>query len=83
MYVMMMNGSSYIFSPFYEDYNKLRTISLEGILQDITSIMKNGDQAEMKRQIDIITDFLNNASYTQFVNVDRFDFMKEAVYGSK
>jgi hypothetical protein len=82
MYVMMQ-GAPYLFSPRYEDYNKIRNMSFDEMLQDIASLMKDGDKSEMKRQVSIISDFLNNPSYTQFVNLDKYDFMREVIHGKK
>lgn len=78
----MMQGAPYLFCPYYEDYNKIREMRFDTMWQDAAQLMKNGDKAEMKRQVKTLCDFINNPSYTQYINLEKYGFMRKAVYGS-
>jgi len=78
---VMMQGAPYLFCPYYEDYNKIREITNQELWQDAAELMKNGNKEEMKHQVATLVDFIKDPSYTQYVNLEKYDFMKEAVYG--
>lgn len=78
----MMQGAPYLFCPYYEDYNKIREMRFNTMWHDAAELMKNGDKDEMKQQVKTLCDFINNPSYTQYINLEKYDFMRKAVYGS-
>ena len=75
----MMQGAHYLFCPYYDLWQTWE-INPQEVWRDAAELMKNGNKEEMRRQIDIISDFVRNPSYTQYVNLKKYDFMKEAVY---
>jgi len=80
---VMMQGAPYLFCPYYEDYNKIRKITNQELWQDAAELMKNGNKEEMKHQVSVLSDFIRDPSYTQYLNLEKYAFMKEAVYGNE
>ena len=78
---VMMQGARYLLCPFYEDYNQIRMMNFDTMWHDTANLMKNGNKDEMRRQIGVITGFLNNPSYTQYIDLEKYNFVQEAVYG--
>jgi len=74
----MMQGAPYTFCPYY-DYRQIRGMYSLDLWGDAAELIRNGDKAEMQRQVGIISDFINNPSYTQFINLDKYDFMRGGV----
>lgn len=76
----MMQGAPYLFCPYY-DYRQIKEIRADDLWQDAAELMKNGDKARMNRQVNTLSDFIRNPSYTQYINLEKYGFMRGAVYG--
>lgn len=76
----MMQGAPYLFCPYY-DYRQIKEIRADDLWRDAAELMKNGDRANMKRQTSTVSDFIKDRSYTQFVNLEKYGFMRGTVYG--
>lgn len=73
----MMQGAPYLFCPYY-DYRQIKEIRADDLWQDAAELMKKGDKAKMKRQVSTLSDFIRNPSYTQYINLEKYGFMRES-----
>ena len=49
----------------------------------VTEVLESGTLSFQETEnISTIAEFVRNPAYTQYVNLEEYDFMKEAVYGS-
>lgn len=76
----MMQGAPYLFCPYY-NYAQIKEIRADDLWQDAAELMKKGDKAKMKHQVSTLSDFIRNPSYTQYINLDKYGFMRGGVYG--
>lgn len=76
----MMQGAPYLFCPYY-DYRQIKEIRADDLWRDTAELMKNGDRKNMKRQMNTVADFIEDRSHTQFINLEKYSFMRGAVYG--
>jgi len=73
----MMLGTPYLFCPYY-DYRQIKEIRAQDLWQDAAELMRNGDRANMRRQVETLSDFVRNPSCTQYINLDKYGFMRGA-----
>jgi len=74
----MMHSARYLFCPLY-DYRQTVASTQRGVLADAAELMTTTDLIARTDQIEVLSDFLRNPSYTQFIDLDNHPFMREAV----
>ncbi|MFH1777826.1 MAG: hypothetical protein ABH952_09765 [Candidatus Omnitrophota bacterium] len=75
----IMIDSPYIFCPKY-DYRQIKEIHADDLWRDTVELIQNTDKKTLQLQIDTLTDFINDPDYTQYINLDKYGFMRGAVY---
>ncbi|MFC1917395.1 hypothetical protein ACFLXH_01925 [Chloroflexota bacterium] len=78
----MIQGDSYLFCPIY-DFRQIKEIRADDLWKNAAELMKTGDKAKMARQIETLSEFIRDASYTQYISLEKYGFMEEAVHGGQ
>jgi hypothetical protein len=76
----IMHDAPYIFCPTY-DYRKIKKIKSDELWHDAFELMSNNDPKKMRDIIHSLVNFINNPKYTQYINLEKYGFLKGAVYG--
>jgi hypothetical protein len=74
----MMHSARYLFCPIY-DYRQTAKSTQRGVLSDAAELMTATDLTARTDQIEVLSDFLRNPKHTQFIDLDNYPFMREAV----
>jgi hypothetical protein len=78
-YGIMLN-TPYLFCPDF-DFNQIVANDSELIWQKAAELMRAGDHQAMDRQIGVLAGFFRNRAWTQYINLDKYPFMKGAIEG--
>ena len=73
----MMQRAPYLLCPYY-NYRQIKEIRADDLWRDAIELMKNGDKVKMKQQIGALSDFVRDPSYTHYIDLEKYDFMREA-----
>ena len=74
----MMHSARYLFCPLY-DYRQTVASTQRGVLTDAADLMTTTDLTALRDQIEVLSDFLRNPNCTQFIDLDSYPFMRDAV----
>ena len=77
----IMLDAPYMFCPTY-DYRRIKEIHADDLWRDAAELMRNADKETMRRQVDVLAEFIRNPDYTQYINMDKYEFMRGVVYGN-
>lgn len=80
-YGIMLN-TPYLFCPDF-DYDQIVENNPEFIWKEAAELMGSGDRSGMDRQIQVLADFFKNRAWTQFVNLEKYPFLKGAVEAAR
>ncbi len=75
-----MLNNPYPFCPDF-DFDRIVENDAEFIWNEAVRLMQNGDRQEMDRQVEILAEFFRNPVWTQFVNLDKYPYLKGAIEG--
>ncbi|MCO5135852.1 MAG: hypothetical protein M9908_16235 [Phyllobacteriaceae bacterium] len=72
----MVHSTSYLFCPRY-DYRQIVQITPPKVLADAAEMMQCADDGALMHQIDVLSGFLNDPDRTQFIDFERYPFMRD------
>ncbi len=78
--LIMMPQTSYYFCPQYH-YSEIWSLDPDVVWRDAASLFSDENGNRMRRQVEVISEFLTDESYTQYVDLDSFPFMRHAIGG--
>jgi hypothetical protein len=73
----MTHSVRYLFSPRY-DFRQIAQLPASQVLADAAELMRTVDEAALVRQVKVLSDFLQDADRTQFIDLDMYPFMRDA-----
>lgn len=76
-YGIMLN-TTYLFCPDF-DYNKILENDPEFIWSKAAENMEKSDHSALNREVEKLAEFIKNRNWTQFVNLDKYPFLRGAV----
>lgn len=74
----MMQGAKYWFCPYF-DQRQIREMPSDDLWREAASLLRDGDRTCMTQQIKILSDFVGDRSYTQFIDIEKYAFMEAAI----
>lgn len=75
----MVHGTRYHFCPRY-DYRQIVQMTPAKAVADTADLMAAADNEALLRQVDVLSAFLREGNRTQFIDLERHPFMREADY---
>lgn len=76
----MMQDSPYLFCPEY-GAKEVMELKPEALWRDVIGLIQRQDPAALESQIEELTEFVLDERYTQYLNLRRYPFMKDALRG--
>lgn len=74
----LIHSQRYLFCPYYE-FQQIHVRLPDTVLSDFANVLIDTPGDDLRRQISALSDFIANPRYTQYMNVEKYPFMKPAV----
>jgi len=81
--LLMLVGDPFPLCPEYARYEEIRYIDRDDFWQRAAHLLRNVDQRIITRQFNALSEFIQNESFTQYIDLERYPFMREAIYGEQ
>ncbi len=76
----IMTNTPYLFCADFE-FDQIVANDRKFVWREAAELMRTGDRQDMDRQISVLSEFFRNPAWTQFVNLERYPFLKGAIEG--
>lgn len=74
----LIHSQRYLFCPYYE-FQQIHVWLPETVLSDFANVLRETPVDDLGKQISDLSKFIANPHYTQYVNVEKFPFMRPAI----
>jgi hypothetical protein len=79
--LQMMQEAPFLFCPYY-DLDAIMAMTADRFYRDTAAHLHQADPKALNDQFQTLTDFVCHDAYTQYINLDKFEFMRGAVNDS-
>jgi len=76
--LQMMQEAPFLFCPYY-DLDAIMTMTPDRFYRDAAAHLDQADPKALNDQFQTLADFVRQGDYTQYVNLDKFGFMRGAI----
>ena len=76
--LQMLQASPFLFCPRYE-LDGIMNITPDRFYRDTAAYLRNTDHDALSKQARGLSEFIATPSYTQYIDTERFEFMRPAV----
>ena len=73
-------NTPYLLCPDF-DFSQIVANDSKFIWQEAAELMRTGDRQAMDRRIRVLSEFFRNRAWTQYIDLDKYPFMKGAIEG--
>lgn len=74
----LIHSQRYLFCPYYE-FKQIHVRLPETVLADFANAVRETSAADLRKQIADLSSFITNPHYTQYMNIDKYPFMRPAI----
>jgi len=76
----MLQNSPFLFCPFY-GHDEIVAMTNQRFWATAASHLQNTESSALEHQVDSLAEFVRQESNTQYVDVEKYDFMRPVIYG--
>ncbi len=74
----LIHSQPYLFCPYYE-FQQIHARQPDTVLSDFANVLREIPGDDLRKQISTLSEFIVNPHYTQYVNLEKYPFMRPAI----